>query len=356
MKAPEFWGRDPTTLDRLLIAALAPLTLIFRLAGSIRRLVVRPANAGVPVLCVGNLTAGGAGKTPTALAIADRLRARGRRPHVVLRGYGGSVRGPTLVDPIAHRADQVGDEALLIARRLPTWVARDRVAGARAAAAAGADIVILDDGFQNPSIDKDLSLIVVDGGYGFGNGRVMPAGPLREPLAQGLARADGVVVVGEDSVDVAARLPFDRPVLRAVTVPGPETRRLRNRKVVAFAGIGRPEKFFDTLRAIGCRIAGSWSFPDHHPYAPDEIARLVEVAHRMDAVLVTTEKDLVRLPPEARDLVDHLTISLEWLDADPLDRLLDRIDPRSPRPDPVPGRPSVLDGHAGREDGNGRRR
>ncbi|HAE50215.1 MAG TPA: tetraacyldisaccharide 4'-kinase, partial [Tistrella mobilis] len=325
MKAPEFWGRQAKPVERPLLWALAPLSLVFRAAGALRRLLARPARAGVPVLCVGNLTAGGAGKTPTALAIAARLRERGRRPHVVLRGYGGSVKGPVLVDPIAHRAEQVGDEALLIARRLPTWVARDRAAGARAAAAAGADVVILDDGFQNPSIEKDLSLIVVDGGYGFGNGRVIPAGPMREPLARGLARADGVVVVGEDTIDVAAALPFERPVLRAVTVPGPETRRLRNRKVVAFAGIGRPEKFFDTLRTIGCRIAGSWSFPDHHPYDPDEIARLVEVAHRMDAVLVTTEKDLVRLPPEARDLVDHLTISLEWLDADPLDRLLDRI-------------------------------
>lgn len=163
---------------------------------------VRPVRVSVPVVCIGNLIAGGAGKTPTALAVADRLSRKGLRPHLILRGYKGHARGPALVDALGHDAATVGDEALLLARRYPTWVARDRVAGARAAIAAGAEVIIMDDGFQNPSLVKDVSLIVVDGGYGFGNGRMIPAGPLREPLARGLSRAQAVVVVGNDTTDI----------------------------------------------------------------------------------------------------------------------------------------------------------
>jgi len=220
----------------------------------------------VPVVCVGNLVAGGAGKTPVALALADWLVERGVPAHFVTRGYGGRLRGPMRVDPIRHDALAVGDEALLLALRAPCWVARARSAGVRAAVAAGAGAILFDDGFQNPTVDKTLALVVVDAAYGFGNGRVIPAGPLRENLRGGLARADAVVLVaGEGDASDTERLLTARGMLtlRAVLAPvGAE--RLIGSCVLAFAGIGRPEKFFATLRALGAVVVGARAFPDHH--------------------------------------------------------------------------------------------
>src|SRR5438477_9577414 len=197
---------------------------------------------------------------------------RGIAVHVVTRGYGGDLPGPVRIDPARHDANAVGDEALLIAARTPCWVARDRAAGIAAAAEAGAAAILLDDGFQNPSVAKDLSLVVIDAEYGFGNGRVMPAGPLREPVAAGLARADAVVLIG-DAPTPSELSGASCPVLRAAVEPV-NGERFRNARLVAFAGIGRPEKFFATVRRLGGQLAATQSFPDHHPYRPDEIARL----------------------------------------------------------------------------------
>jgi len=205
---------------------------------------------------------------------------------------------------------------LLLASVAPTWVARNRPAGARAAYAAGAELIIMDDGFQNPRLKKDLSFIVIDGGFGFGNGRLIPAGPLREPIERGLRRAHAIVLIGEDTVGVLDALPPDHPpVLRAQLLPGMEAYEIRERPVVAFAGIGRPQKFFDSLLEIGCEICVSAAFPDHHPYTPDEIMPLIEQAARLEATVVTTAKDFVRLPEEARPMVKVLHIFLEWQDA-----------------------------------------
>jgi tetraacyldisaccharide 4'-kinase len=299
MRRPDFWEADG-----LLPRLLSPLSLAWSAAGAVRWAFANPYRAPVPVICVGNLVAGGAGKTPVAIDLAQRLGAA-----VVTRGYGGSLAGPVRVE--GHEFTQVGDEALLLARVAPTWVARDRAAGVRAAAEAGASAVVLDDGFQNPSVAKDLSLVVLDG---LGNGRVMPAGPLREPVQRGLERADAVVLMR--SAGESAGL-GDRPVLRAriETVNG---NAFPGRRLVAFAGIGRPEKFFHTLEAIGADLVARHRFPDHHAYREAELLAL----RRPDATLVTTAKDAVRLPPTLRSVIEVLEVRLVWGDEAALASLL----------------------------------
>jgi tetraacyldisaccharide 4'-kinase len=280
-------------------------------AGRLRRALAQPYRAPVPVICVGNLVVGGAGKTPVVLSLIGVLRGMGIAAHVVMRGYGGRLVGPVQVDPSTHDSDAVGDEALFTAGRAPCWVARDRAAGVRAAANAGAGAVLLDDGFQNPSVGKDLSLVVVDGDYGFGNGRLLPAGPLRESVAQGLARADAVIRLGKDSrVSLAA---CDRPILHAELAPL-DAGCFAGARVAAFAGIGRPEKFFATLRQVGASVVMERRFPDHHRFAAGELSGLRRAAKREDAVLVTTEKDYMRLPESQRDGIEMLRVEVRWHD------------------------------------------
>lgn len=308
MRPPEFW-RGPGL--GLAGAVLSPLGWLYGAAGAVRRAAATPVRVPVPVLCVGNLVLGGAGKTPVAIDLGNRLAARGRAVHFLTRGYGGSLKGPVRVDPALHDASHVGDEALLLARHAPTWMSAGRPAGARAAAAAGADVIVMDDGFQNPSLGKDLSLVVVDGGFGLGNGAVFPAGPLREPAASGLARAQAVVVIGGGwtaAPGVAV------PVLNARLRPGPDAAALAGRRVFAFAGIGRPEKFYATLTEMGCDLAGTRSFDDHYPYTPSDIEAVLAAARTSDAVPVTTEKDLVRLPAGLRGAVSVVPVAVEWDD------------------------------------------
>ena len=319
MRAPDFWapGRGLALAPLLL-----PLSWLWRLGGAAKRTGIRPYRTGIPVICVGNLVAGGAGKTPVCLDLARRLRASGTAVHLLTRGHGGREAGPLRVDPARHGAAEIGDEALLLARAAPTWVARDRAAGARAAEAAGAEILVMDDGFQNLSLEKDLSLLVVDGGYGFGNGRVMPAGPLREPVEEGLRRAGAVVLLGRDRLKLQSRLERHRPVLTAHLSPSTEARSLKGERVLAFAGIGRPEKLRDTLNEAGCKTVGLEPFPDHHPYSEDEVMRLAEAASAARAILVTTEKDFVRLPEKARPMVTVLRVALAWDNEAALEALL----------------------------------
>ena len=318
MRAPEFWRRNG-----LAPTLLAPLGWAFDAAGRTRQAVARPLRAPLPVVCVGNLVAGGAGKTPVARSIGAHLRGLGRDVHFLTRGYGGRARGPLRVEPGRHSARDVGDEALLLAADAPTWVARDRPAGALAAAAAGAKVVVMDDGFQNPALDKDIALVVVDADYGFGNGRVMPAGPLRENAARGLRRADAVVILGAEPRKFAERLSVGGAELfHARIEPTPGARRLAGKAVVAFAGIARPAKVFATLEGMGCRLLGCHAFSDHHRYSPDEIMAMVDEANQKRALLVTTEKDAVRLPDEARPMVEVLGVEIAWDDGEALDRLL----------------------------------
>jgi tetraacyldisaccharide 4'-kinase len=272
-----------------------------------------PHKAAVPVVCVGNLVAGGAGKTPTVLALVEILRGLGRRPVCLTRGYGGRERGPLLVDPAMHDWRAVGDEALLLAAAAPTIVAADRIAGAQLAMKHG-DVLVLDDGFQNPALAKDFSLLVVDADYGLGNGRVMPAGPLRERPADGFARAEAVLRIAGlagPPPGPPAWLPSGAVLLEARLVPAAGGD-WRGRRVVAFAGIGRPEKFFRTLAGLGAELVDLRPFPDHHPYTPDEVMQAVDAARAADATPVTTAKDAVRLPPAARAMVEVLPVTLAF--------------------------------------------
>lgn len=326
MRAPDFWWDANPGLAATL---LAPAAWAYGFAGRRRLVATTPARAGVPVLCVGNLVAGGAGKTPVALDLAARLTARGIAAHFLTRGYDGTLAGPLLVDATRHGFAEVGDEPLLLARRAPTWVARDRPAGAAAALAAGARALVMDDGFQNPSLFKDVSLLVVDGRRGFGNCCLLPAGPLREGLAAGLARADAVVLIGDDATGAEAAIrravpSRPLPLLRARLVPGPEAAALAGQSVVAFAGIGDPEKFFATLRRIGCRLVATLPFADHHPYSPADV-RQIRARAGGDGLIVTTAKDAVRLPAGLADDVRVLTIGVEWEDEATLETLLEPL-------------------------------
>ena len=318
--APAFWARPPGLLSELLL----PFGAGWEAAGRLRHTFARPYLPPVPVLCVGNLVAGGAGKTPVVLALAARLVSCGIAVHIVTRGYGGRLGGPVRVDPARHDAAAVGDEALLLAARAPSWVACARADGVRAAVAAGAQMVVLDDGFQNPGIAKTLSLVVVDAAYGFGNGRVIPAGPLRENLIRGLARADAIVLLGADtqargpaSLEIQTALPVLHAVLRPVA-----GERLTGSRLLAFAGIGRSEKFFATLRACGSELIATRSFADHHPYRTAEIDQLLRAAERAQARLITTAKDIVRVPAAMRAAIEVLEVELRWRDPDALAEVL----------------------------------
>ncbi len=318
--APAFWARPPGLLSELLL----PLGAGWQAAGRLQQSFARPYWPPVPVVCVGNLVAGGAGKTPVALALAAYLVSHGTAVHIVTRGYGGRLSGPVRVDPARHDAAAVGDEALLLAREAPSWVTRDRADGVRAAVASGAQVVVLDDGFQNPTIGKNLSLVVVDAAYGFGNGRVIPAGPLRENLARGLTRADAVVLLGAETqprrpepLGIDTALHVLHAVLRPVA-----GERLTGSRLLAFAGIGRPEKFFATLRECGVELVGTRPFADHHPYRAGEIDQLLRAAERARARLITTAKDIVRVPVAMRAAIEVLEVEIRWADPAALLELL----------------------------------
>ena len=340
MRAPEFW-RTRGALSNL----LWPPARVWRLVTRHRVTRAPRYRAPVPVICVGNVTAGGTGKTPVALSLAGLLAERGVAAHLVSRGYRGRLAGPVRVDPARHSFRDVGDEPLLLAAAAPTWVARDRAAGAAAAIEAGAQALILDDGFQNPAIAKDLSLLVVDGGYGFGNRRCLPAGPLREPLAAALGRAQAVVIVGDDREEVAAEVRSIRPlpVLHARYIPAPAAEALAGRRVVAFAGIGRPEKFFETLVLLGADLAEALPFPDHHAFSDSDIMLACEIAAEQGAIPVTTEKDYVRLPLEARPMVTPVPVTLAWQDEAALARIIGGVlaGPGAPGGSDAPGGPDA---------------
>ena len=324
MREPSFWWHKAG----LAAGLLAPAAACYGAVAAWR--MARPgARAGVPVLCVGNFTLGGAGKTPAVITLAKMLADAGELPFCLSRGYGGSLAGPQQVDTRMHRAAQVGDEALLLARVAPTIIARDRVEGAEAARAAGASVVIMDDGLQNPSLVKDFTLAVVDGRRGIGNARVFPAGPLRAPLDAQIARIDALLVVGEtmgarSAVAAARRL----PLFHGRLVPDPAAvAALSGRKVLAFAGIGDPEKFFATVEDAGITIALQKSFPDHHRLSGEEAAELLMRAEHDRLSILTTEKDRARMAGEpllaalaARTRVLPVTLVID--EADELRRLV----------------------------------
>lgn len=316
MKAPAFWESRGWRSTLLL-----PAAEIYCAVGRFLRNRKAIFRASVPVICVGNLTAGGTGKTPMVIKILQKFSENGVLVHAVSRGYGGSEVGPLAVEVGTHEAAQVGDEPLLIASYAPTWIARNRAAGVRAAIEGGAQAVVLDDGFQNPSVEKDLSLIVVDAGYGFGNRRCIPAGPLRERVEEGMARADALVLIGEPDNPWPDEF-HGKSVLRAVFEPRFSGISLEGARVLAFAGIGRPEKFFDTVRQQGATIVDSETFPDHYVYSRSIIERLIARAEAQDLMLVTTEKDAIKLPRDTLGKIWPLPVDLVFDDQSALDRLL----------------------------------
>jgi tetraacyldisaccharide 4'-kinase len=287
--------------------ALSPLGAITKTLTA--RRVAKPGfTAPIPVYCAGNATAGGTGKTILALDLLARLPGR---PFALTRGYRGRLPGPILVDRAIHTAADVGDEALLLAAAAPTIVARDREAGARLAITQGATAIVMDDGLQNPSLTKTCAILVIDGSFGFGNGFLIPAGPLREPVAAAAARCQAALIIGEDNFNAAASLPANLPILRATLTPHC-AKDLTNQRVIAFAGIGRPEKFFDSAAALGATIITKIPFPDHHFYTANDAARLLSVAKSANAQLVTTTKDLIKLPPNLAAASTAITVTLAW--------------------------------------------
>lgn len=327
MTPPAFWSNAPTTpgwQSRL----LAPLAKIYA-SGTARRVARGGYKASVPVICIGNINAGGTGKTPTVIAMVQKLQSMGKAVHVVSRGYGGKLAGPVRVVERTHSADDVGDEPLLIAAFAPVWVSKDRALGVKAAEAEGADVILLDDGMQNPSVIKDATFVIVDAHRGFGNGRVMPAGPLREPVGAGLKRGDIVISIG----DAAAQARFNEtwgeqislPRVCASLAPLETGMTWNGLRTMAFAGIGHPEKFFAALENMGAILIRKEALRDHQPLPIALMKRLEIEAATLDAQLVTTEKDAVRLPRAFQMKVLTLPVRLTIENDDPITALLAKI-------------------------------
>lgn len=298
---------------------LAPFSVLYKLANHLNRSRQTPVECAVPVICIGNVVAGGAGKTPVAIAIAQFLIKAGFNVHFLSRGYGGELMGPERVVLDVHTAKQVGDEPLLLATVAPTWISKNRAKGAQAAVAAGADVIVMDDGLQNKSLTKNFSILVIDGQFGVGNGHIMPAGPLREALQSALAKSNAVVVV-EPGSEIFSESSL--PVFKAKIIPHALQKELVGEKVIAFAGIGRPDKFFNSLRQAGAEIVEAIDFPDHYQFKQNDIMRLVEKAALHGAALVTTRKDYVRLPADARLMTTVFDIDLVFENSSDLQRLL----------------------------------
>lgn len=327
MGAPAFWFTRPDA-PALRARLLSPLGAVY---AAMTRKRVRQAGLrlNVPVISVGNINAGGTGKTPTVIWLVQHLAARGVNAHVVTRGYGGSLEGPVQVNEREHSADQTGDEPLLLSAFAPTWVAKDRAAGAQAAVAAGAQAIILDDAHQNPALEKDLAIVVVDAHKGFGNGRCLPAGPLREPVDAGLARADLVLSIGGET----AQNDFSsfwgsrilKPHLTGFLAPLQTGMDWEGLAVLAFAGIGHPEKFFATLRDLGANLLRGEALEDHQPFTPRLLHRIETEAQLLGAQMVTTEKDAVRLPASFRPKVLALPVRLEISEPSAINAALEKL-------------------------------
>lgn len=303
MRTPLHWQNK-----NLLSYALLPLGFLYAQATALRLKLKKSKSVSIPVICIGNLTAGGTGKTPTAIAIADIIQKLGKKPFFVSRGYGGSLSG-VIVDNQKHTPKQVGDEPLLLAQKAGVSINADRHQAAKKAIENGAEVIIMDDGFQNPSLKKDLSFLVFDGGSGIGNAFPLPAGPLRENFTKGLKRADAAIIIGDDKTNLQAKLK-NLPVFKAKI--SSQSSNLGNKPMIAFAGIGRPQKFYDSLLAENVNVVKTIDFPDHHFYTEQELNELLSLAQQQNAGLITTSKDWVKIPPHLQPHFKVLEIFIEW--------------------------------------------
>jgi len=317
MKTPAFW-QHKTLLSTLLM----PLAYLYETFSTFARLKTAPVTLPIPVICIGGVTAGGAGKTPVALYFGTRMNALNINAFYLTRGYGGSLVGPVRVNPEKHTAAEVGDEPLLLAQILPTIKCADRLAGAKLALKQGAEAIIMDDGFQNPSLTKKLSVLVVDGRTGFGNGRLIPAGPLRERIKNAVNRSHMIVTVNRTTR--IPPFPDDKPVFVATTF-AKDGAMFKGKKIFAFCGLAYPEKFFEMLRSLGVKMIASQAFADHHPYTRQELNKLIIAASAEKAVLVTTSKDMVRVPPDLRDCMIAIELGLEMDNASALDNIINYV-------------------------------
>lgn len=326
-KAPKFWN-DQTILFSALSTALLPLSWIWRGVTAARLAWIKPEKAQLPVICIGNISVGGTGKTPFTAYLCQLLGSYGYSVCILTRGYGGKQKGPLIADPNAHSAADIGDEALMLSQNNLVCISRDRVAGARFIAAnLPSDIIIMDDGMQNPWLKKDITLAVFDGAVGLGNGRILPAGPLRQSLKSALPSMDMAVINGGDKTGLKQRLPQKLTCVSPRLLPNPETAdEIKQRSLLAFAGIGRPQGFFDTLEACGAVLVKTLPFADHHPYSEADLTRLYLEATQLGAELITTQKDWVRLPPEWRERIFVLDVSL-MLDDDDAEQLMQTLAP-----------------------------
>lgn len=303
---PWFW-REESIAAKAVSAALSPLAWGYECGGVLRRRFTTPWRASVPVICIGNASLGGAGKTPFAMMLGDLLKENGFAPHFLSRGYGGAAKSPVRVEPKTHMAHEVGDEPLLLAKIAPTWVSRRKRDGAEAAINAGADIIVMDDGFQNPTIEKDFAILLNDGRRGYGNGKIFPAGPMREPYERAKARAEIIVEINSS----ADALVLDEMADYAAWL---EPQNTTPQRVVAFCGIGNPERFFETLERAGYDIADAIAFPDHYAYTGKNIEILKKRAKKLNAELITTEKDRVRIDADARESINTLSVRMRISD------------------------------------------
>ncbi|WP_417428069.1 tetraacyldisaccharide 4'-kinase [Kiloniella sp.] len=330
MRTPEFWNHRG-----LISTLLLPLSGFYYLGSILRQKLASPTKVDVPVICIGNLTAGGSGKTPITLSLANTLQQMGKNPHIVSSGYGGSQEGPLRVLPSQHSAREVGDEPLMMAlansQTTPVWVSKKRIDGARAAIKEGANVILLDDGFQNPALQKDLSIIVVDNKIGFSNNRLIPSGPLRENITDGLKRADAIFIIKQPDETINPELAdiFDGKDVSNVTItPADKTIQatLKQKNIFAFAGIGYPQKFYSTLKDYSAKICGTKDFPDHHQYTESDLKQIMSLARGSDAdAIFTTEKDFVKIPETYKDKISCLPIHAVWDNPQFINSLLHKL-------------------------------
>ena len=302
LKAPKFWYQKK---DTYLSNSLYPFSLLFRFGTKIRSLVSAKQQSPLPVICIGNIVIGGAGKTPLSLKIGKLLIKAGYRPHFISKGYAGLIKKSTLVQSW-HSATSVGDESILLSKVAPTWIGTDRVNSSKLAKKKGADCLIMDDGFQNPTIQKDFSIIVINSSQEFGNKRVIPSGPLRESIKRGLSRTNLVIVIGEISDELRNNIPSNIPIIEAKFEIKKENKNFNGQNIIAFAGIAYPEKFFKSLEEQGGKIIKQITYPDHYIYIENDILSLAETANQTKSILVSTQKDYVRIPKQYRSLVNTL--------------------------------------------------